>query len=100
MQGSLKNGTLIIAEGTSLVTNLVKLIDVLPKLNVTHDPELDRLADQVRASLLIDPQELRQSDSVRVETAKRAAEIASKMAGYMAATSAPAFAAASHAEVA
>jgi hypothetical protein len=85
----------------TVVTNLVKLIDVLPKLNVTHDPELDRLADQVRASLLIDPQELRQSDSVRVETAKRAAEIASKMAGYMAATSVPAFAVVtSHAEVA
>ena len=87
----------------TVVTNLVKLVDVLPKLNVTHDPELDRLADQVRASLLIDPKELRDSDSVRAETAKRAAEIASKMAGYMAATSAPGFTtttAATHAEVA
>jgi len=68
----------------TVVTNLVKLVDVLPKLNVTRDPELDRLAEQVRASLLVDPQGLRQSDSVRTETAKRAAEIASKMAGYMA----------------
>ena len=87
----------------TVVTNLIKLVDILPKLNVTHDPELDQLADQVRASLLVDPKELRESDAVRAETAKRAAEIASKMAGYMAATSAPGFAAAataSHAEVA
>jgi hypothetical protein len=39
----------------SVVTNLVKLVDVLPKLNVTGDPELERLAAQVRASLLVDP---------------------------------------------
>jgi hypothetical protein len=37
----------------------VKLVDVLPKLNVTGDPELERLAAQVSASLIADPQELR-----------------------------------------
>jgi hypothetical protein len=45
----------------SVVTNLVKLVDILPKLNVTQDPELERLAAQVRPSLLVDPQELRKS---------------------------------------
>jgi hypothetical protein len=79
----------------TVVTNLVRLVDVLPKLNVTGDPELERLANQVRESLLVDPRELRQSDSIRSETAKRASEIAVKMAGYMAATSVPVFAAAS-----
>jgi hypothetical protein len=68
----------------SVVTNLVKLVDVLPKLNVTNDPELDRLAEQVRTALLVDPQELRKSDIVRTETAKAAAAIAQHMAGYMA----------------
>lgn len=82
----------------TVVTNLIKLTDVLPKLNVTHDPELDRLADRVRASLLFDPQELRESDSIRAETAKRAAEISRMMAGYMAATSVPVFAAAAAAD--
>jgi hypothetical protein len=67
----------------SVVTNLVKLVDVLPKLNVTGDPELERLAAEVRDSLLIDPQELRKSDSVRSETAKTASAIASRMAAYM-----------------
>jgi len=68
----------------TVVTNLVKLVDVLPKLNVTNDPELERLAEQVRTSLLVDPQELRKSETVRAETAKAAAAIAQHMAGYMA----------------
>ena len=67
----------------SVVTNLVRLVDVLPKLNVTGDPELERLAAQVRTSLLVDPQELRKSDSIRNETAKTASAIASRMAAYM-----------------
>jgi hypothetical protein len=67
----------------SVVTNLVKLVDVLPKLNVTGDPELERLAAQVRASLLVDPQELRKSESIRTDIAKRAAEIARTMGAYM-----------------
>ena len=74
----------------SVITNLVKLVDILPKLNVTADLELERLAAQVRASLLVDPKELRQSESVRSETAKAAAAIAQRMAGYMAGYSVPA----------
>ncbi|MGB7592956.1 MAG: hypothetical protein WBO19_17110, partial [Terriglobia bacterium] len=68
----------------SIVTNLVKLVDVLPKLNVTGDPELERLAAQVRASLLVDPQELRKSESIRNETAKKASAICDRMAAFMA----------------
>ena len=73
----------------SVVTNLVKLVDVLPKLNVTGDPELDRLASEVRASLLVDPQELRESESIRSETAKNATAIATRMAAYMGGYSVP-----------
>jgi hypothetical protein len=68
----------------SVVVNLVKLVEVLPKLNVTADPELDRLTQEVRAALLVDPQELRQSATKRSDTAKAAAEIAARMSGYMA----------------
>ena len=67
----------------SIVGNLVKLVEVLPKLNVTRDPDLERLAEQVRVSLLVDPKELRQSESVRAETAKAATAIADHMANYM-----------------
>jgi hypothetical protein len=68
----------------SIVTNLVKLVDVMPRLNVTGDPELERLTSQVRASLLVDPAELRKSESVRADTAMKAARIATQMAAYMA----------------
>ena len=74
----------------TVVTNLVRLVDVLPKLNVTGDPELERLAAQVRASLLVDPQELRNSESMRSETAKAATAICDRMAAYMAGYSVPA----------
>jgi hypothetical protein len=73
----------------TVVTNLVKLVEVLPKLNVTKDPELERLAEQARTSLLVDPKQLRESQSVRAETAKAAAAIAQHMAGYMAGYSLP-----------
>jgi hypothetical protein len=68
----------------SIVTNLIELVDVLPKLNVTSDPELERLTGEVRASLLIDPDVLRESERTRNDTARKAAEIAERMAGYMA----------------
>lgn len=73
----------------TVVTNLVKLVDVLPKLNVMNDPELECLAEQVRISLLVDPNSLRESESIRAETAKAAAAIAQHMAGYMAGYSVP-----------
>jgi hypothetical protein len=73
----------------SVVTNLVKLVDMLPKLNVTRDPELERMAEQVRASLLVDPKQLRESESIRAEIAKTATSIADRMAIYMAGYSVP-----------
>ncbi len=68
----------------SVVANLVKLVDIMPKLNVTGDPELERLTTEVRNSLLVDPKKLRKSESVRNDTARAAAAIAEHMAGYMA----------------
>jgi len=75
---------------TRFVTNLVKLVDVLPKRNVTADPELERLAAEARASLLVDPRELRKSESVRTETAKAAIAISARMSAYMYSVPAPA----------
>jgi hypothetical protein len=73
----------------SVVGNLVKLVEVLPKLNVTGDADLERLTSEVRASLLVDPKQLRQSEAARAETARAASEIAQQMAGYMAGYSVP-----------
>jgi len=62
----------------------VRLVEVLPKLNLAGDPELERLTGEVRRSLLVDPRELRKSETSRNETARAAAAIAQQMAGYMA----------------
>jgi hypothetical protein len=68
------------------VSNIVEIVDVLPKLNITGDRELERMAEDVRSSLLVDPNELRKSESARTDTAKAAAAIAARMAAYMGVT--------------
>ena len=73
----------------SLVSNLVRLVEVLPKLNLTGDADLERLAGEVKATLLVEPARLRQSETVRDETARAAAQIAERMAGYMTGYSVP-----------
>ena len=67
----------------TVVTNLVKLVEVLPKLNISSDPALDRLTEEVRRALLVDVKDLRKDESVRTQTAQAAEEIARKMAGYV-----------------
>ncbi len=67
----------------SVVTNLMKLVELLPKLNITNDTNLERMAEHVRASLVIDPSELRKSESCREGVARAAAAIAEQMRGYM-----------------
>jgi hypothetical protein len=67
----------------SMITNIVEIVDVLPKLNIAGDTELDRMASEVRRSLIVDPKDLRKSEAVRSETAKAAVEIVQRMAAYM-----------------
>ena len=67
----------------SMITNIVDIVDVLPKLNIAGDTELDRMAGEVRASLLVDPTELRKSTAMRTDAAKAATDIAQRMAAYM-----------------
>jgi DNA-binding transcriptional regulator/RsmH inhibitor MraZ len=67
----------------SMITNIVEIVDVLPKLNIAGDTELDRMASEIRRSLVVDPQELRKSETMRSDTAKAAVDIAQRMAAYM-----------------
>jgi len=67
----------------SVVGNLEELADVLPALNLTQDPELDALCEDVRARLTKHtPQELRTDTVKRLDTAQNAREILRKMAAY------------------
>jgi hypothetical protein len=67
----------------SMITNIVEIVDVLPELNIAGDSELDRMAAEVRRALVVDPQELRKSETVRSDAAKAAVDIMQRMAAYM-----------------
>jgi len=67
----------------SMVGNIVEIVDVLPRLNLCGDVELDRMADSVRRSLVVDTEELKESEALRTDTAKAAADIMQRMAAYM-----------------
>jgi len=61
---------------TSVVDNVTELVDLLPRLNVTGDPQLDAFAVEIRNRLcLYNSRELKQNDQIRSETARDAAAI-------------------------
>jgi len=68
----------------SMVANMVKLVDILPQLNLSRDAELERLAEEVRKSLLgTTAAELKDSKDVRTDIARAASDISHRMAAYM-----------------
>jgi len=67
----------------SMITKIVEVVDVLPKLNIAGDTELEGMASEIRKSLVVDPQELRKSEIMRSNAAKAARDIAQQMAAYM-----------------
>jgi len=68
----------------SLVTNLCDLVALLPKLNITNDPELERTRRDIEALLCTHaPTTLREDKDTRTEVAKNADEILQAMGAYM-----------------
>jgi hypothetical protein len=63
----------------SLVSNAQALMDVLPGLNITQDPELDALHTEISATLLVSPNTLRNDPATRENTAKIAKTILDRM---------------------
>ncbi|EFO30111.1 conserved hypothetical protein [Roseibium sp. TrichSKD4] len=75
------------AEGTfrnSLVENVRDLISVMPSLNITGDPKLDDLAQQLEALTAHDADVLRISEKVRDETKNKAQAILDGMGAFVA----------------
>jgi hypothetical protein len=67
----------------TLVDNARDLVKVLPQLNITDDPTLTALTDQLRTSLCShSPDVLRQPGVTRAETARAMADIMSKMGAF------------------
>lgn len=66
------------------ITNIEKLLDLLPSLNLTGSQELRDIGDQVRAQLCkYNGETLRNSESLREDTVKMAEDIYAHVKGYM-----------------
>jgi hypothetical protein len=68
----------------SLVGNIQDLCDILPRLNITDDPNLKKVIRDVKSSLAsLDPEVLRKHELDRKVAADQADGILKKMAAYM-----------------
>lgn len=68
----------------SLIENVVELCELLPKMNVTGDKELDNARAEVLAKLAkVEPEVLRTNPSARADTAKAANDILKAMSAFM-----------------
>lgn len=68
----------------SAVLNLRELADLLPRLNVTNNPQLAALHVKLMQSLCpLDPDQLRVSDTARSQAVRSADDILAALAGYV-----------------
>jgi hypothetical protein len=68
----------------SLVDNLEELTKVLPVLNITNDPELAKVCDEISHTLCsYDPDTLRKDETARVVTCRKAHSLAATIEGVL-----------------
>ena len=68
----------------SLVGNIVKLTELLPRLNLNDDPGLEQMRRQIEATLCdYSPEQLRQDKTIRKEAVDSAKSVLDLMAGYV-----------------
>ena len=68
----------------SLVGNIVKLTELLPRLNLNDDPGLEQMRRQIEATLCdYSPEQLRKDKTVRKEAVDSAKSVLDLMAGYV-----------------
>jgi hypothetical protein len=69
---------------STLVTNVLDMVEILPRLNVNGDTDLNRFAEQVKHRLCNHTaQDLKKHDLLRVTTAADAANIVAEMDGLL-----------------
>lgn len=68
----------------SLVENVKELATLLPSLNITNDPALRVLAEELKAVAAFPAETLRNSDSARLSTADEAQAILDKVTAFLA----------------
>ena len=68
----------------SLVENVIELVNLMPKLNITDDPELERIRKETKDKICaLAPGTLRQDEDARSKAAQDAKAILNKMSGYI-----------------
>lgn len=67
----------------TLVTNIEDLLDRVPRLNLTGDPEITAITTAMRELVAHEPSTLREDMLVRDEVSKAAAALAKRMAGFV-----------------
>jgi hypothetical protein len=65
----------------SLFNNLKELIEVLPKLNVTDDPAITQACAEL-SKLMVDPQKVRENQSVRAQKADQVNDMLNKFNSF------------------
>ena len=69
----------------SLVTNAIDLCDLLTRLNITGDPNLEKMRREVESKLTVHaPETIRESSAIRDTVTKDAKDILSAMSAFMA----------------
>jgi len=67
----------------SMVGNIVKMAELLPRLNVNDDPQLEAMRRKVEQTLCgYTPEELRKNKQIRKQAATEAKDVLKTMAGY------------------
>lgn len=68
----------------SMMKNIVDLADILPRLNITNNPDIDGIAMQIKSELAtISSDDLRENQSSRIAAAQSARDILSKVSSYI-----------------
>ena len=68
----------------SLVGNIISLVQLLPKLNIADDQELESMRKEIETKLTkASPDDLRNSRHIRKKVAKEASSILDAMSGYV-----------------
>jgi hypothetical protein len=69
----------------SLVSNITELLDLIPSLNLTDDPDITAFSQSIRADLTqYTPAELRDSEPARKSVASQADDILARMSEFVA----------------
>lgn len=67
----------------STIDNLRELVETIPLLNITGDPQLAAIAADVGRHLLVDPDQVRDSKKLRTQTAADADKILKKLEAFI-----------------